>query len=139
MVFYNQKSILSPFAKKAKFGNKSNVYNGRVYHSIKEANYAATLDMLKKATNPNERVKEWSPQYSVDIYIDGVTLTTKPTHTKLFRIIPDFLVTYEDGHEEIHEVKSAFTATLGDWRNKWKILEAVMNHEQPELVLRVIK
>lgn len=139
-MFISQRSLLSPFnRRKAKFGNKTNSYNGRIYHSIKEAQHAQVLDMCKKATDPRERVKEWIPQYSVDIYLDGVTLTTTPTSIKLFRIIPDFLVTYVDGHQEIQEVKSSFTATLGDWRTKWKILEAVMNYEQPDLILKVFK
>lgn len=132
MTFYNQ---FVP--KELKYKNKSTVYDGRTYHSMKEAGYAGTLDMLKRATNPKDRVTEWKPQHIIDIYLDGVIVTTRPTSTKLFRIIPDFLVTFADGHQEIHEVKSNFTKTM-DWKHKWKILEAVYGEEYPEIDLKVI-
>lgn len=125
--------------RRAKYNSKTTSYGERSYHSKKEAGYAQTLDLLKKASNPSERVVSWTPQYSVDVYVDGATLTLKKTPFKLFRIIPDFLVTFADGHQEIHEVKSSFTATLGNWRVKWRILEAVFAIERPDIGLVVIK
>lgn len=136
-MFYRKKTIFNPFAKQNKYLAKSNVYEGRAYHSIKEANHARSLDMMTKATNPEERVKSWKPQFIIDIYLDGNILTTKVTGNKLFRIIPDFWVEMANGDIEIHEIKSAYTAKLGEWRNKWKILTAVYNYEYPEIKLIV--
>lgn len=138
-MYYRKKTLFSPWAKQNKYHAKTNVYEGRAYHSIKESNHAMSLDMMTKATNPDERVKSWTPQFIVDIYLDGPMLTTKPTPTKLFRIIPDFLVEFEDGHKEVHEVKSSFTAKFSEWRTKWKILVEVMNNEHPDWKLVVIE
>ena len=122
--------------KGSKWGAKKVTFGGRLYHSKKEAGYAAQLELQKKATNPRDRVVEVKPQYIVDVYLDGATLTLEHTTQRLFRIIPDFLVTFADGSQQVHEVKGAI---IGDWMLKWRMLEAVMNKERPGIELVLIR
>ena len=100
-----------------KYGAHKHEYNGRVYHSIKEANYAAELDLLIKAGE----VSEWTPQFKIDLKANGRHICT---------YIPDFLVTLPDGSQELHEVKGYMTET---YRIKRKILEATYLYDHPEI------
>jgi len=119
-----------------KFKAKSTEFGGRLYHSKLEASVAADLEIAKKANRDSDRVVEVVPQYPIDIYLDGVTLTTKVTSRRLFRYIIDFYVTFADGHEEFIEAKGM---ELEVWKFKWKITEAVLAQEKPEAILRVVK
>ena len=121
-----------------KFRNKKTTFGGRLYDSKHESSVAADLELMKKATKPEERVIEVKPQYNVDIYFDGVTLTTTPTSHKFFRYIADFFVIFADNHEEIWEAKAKITMT-DVFRLKWKAVEAVFSKEKPELILRIIQ
>lgn len=108
--------------KRTKYGAQSCQYGGTRYHSRKEAAYAATLDMLKKAHGP-ERVKSWERQIRVPLTVNGI-------HVCNWYV--DFLVTYEDGTEEYHEVKGYATDV---YQLKRKLFEAIY----PERVLKVIR
>lgn len=92
-----------------KFRNKPTVYNGRTYHSKKEAEHAAFLDMCMKAQNPAQRVVHWIPQVSIT-FKSGV------------RMIVDFLVLYADGHYEFHEVKGGNVTKTPLYKMKKKTL-----------------
>jgi hypothetical protein len=119
-----------------KYKNKKTTFGGRLYGSKLESSVASDLELARHATKDSDRVVDVKPQYNVDIYIDGVTLTTKPTPRKLFRYIPDFFVEYADGHFEIIEAKGYVTDIF---RFKWKIFEAVYNKEHPDILLKIIK
>ena len=122
--------------KQNKFKNKRTEFGGRIYASKLESSVAADLELARHATNKKDKVVEIWPQHNIDIYLDGTTLTRKPTSNKLFRYIIDFKVQYADGRIEYVEAKGLAMAL---WRFKWKVTEAVLNAEEPEAVLRVIK
>ncbi len=103
-----------------KYGNQSTTYGGLRYDSQKEADYAAQLNLLKRA----KEIQEWQPKPKYRLVVNDLQICT---------IIPDFLVINKDGEEEVHEVKS--TATMTDmWRMKRKLFEALY----PEITYRVI-
>lgn len=109
---------------KSKYRNKNKTYNGRTYDSIKEANYAEELDWRIKAGE----VKEWIPQYKIDIRING-------KHWRNYYI--DFKVILSDGSIEYHEVKGYETEV---WKMKWDAL-LMLREEilEPHAELIVIK
>jgi Protein of unknown function (DUF1064) len=112
-----------PQPKKNKYKASKQRYKGSLYDSRKEANYAATLDMLKKATDPRERVKKWDRQVRVPLIVNGKLIANWYC---------DFEVTYADGRKELHEVKGFDTEV---WRLKRKLFEALY----PKRPMKVIR
>ena len=110
---------------RGKYGSYSATYNGRTYHSRKEALYAAELDLLRKAYLPKDRVVKVEPQINVDLVVNG---------KKVCRIIPDFRVTFADGRVEWHEVKSHGTMTR-EWYVKKRLFEALFPNETYRVIL----
>lgn len=92
-----------------KYNNQSQKYNGRIYHSRKEAAYALELDWRKKA----KEVKDVIPQYKISIDVNGI-------HIANYFI--DFKVILTSGRVEYHEVKGFETDV---WRMKWKLCQAL--------------
>jgi len=88
------------YARKSKYGNVITEYNGRKYHSKKEAIYAKTLDMQKMAMSIHDRVISWTPQVSFTIQVNG---------HHICKYILDFEVIYADGHTEYIDVKGKVT------------------------------
>ena len=109
--------------RRGKFGAVPKSYGGREYHSTKEARYAETLDQLRHAMHPRDRVAEWRPQVPVKLEVNGKLVTT---------YICDFLVTFGDGRQEWHEVKGFETET-------WKIKEKLFRALVPDRRLVVVK
>lgn len=105
----------------SKYGAKTQVYGDRKYHSRKEAGRAAELDLLLKAGE----IKTIIPQYKVDLKVYGVHICN---------YYPDFYVEWTNGDIEIIEVKG-FATEL--WRLKWKLFEAIYNHDYPHIKLTV--
>ena len=103
---------------KSKYGNEQKIYNGRVYHSKREALYAQELDLLKKAGE----IKEWSPQFKLSLDVNG-------NHICNYYI--DFYIIDKFGKEKIAEVKGYETA---EWKLKWRLCKALFG-EKYELVL----
>ena len=121
--FHPYKNAKRP--KKGKYGNHSATYDGNVFDSRKEALYAAELDLLKKARLPKDRVVKVESQVNVDLMVNG---------KKVCRIIPDFRVTFADGHVEWHEVKSHGTMTAV-WRVKKNLFQALFPNEVYRVIL----
>lgn len=92
-------------ARTNKYNAKKTEYNGRYYDSILEANYAAKLDLLKKAGE----IKEIIPQYKISIDIN---------ETHIANYYMDFKVILPDDKIEMHEVKGMETPL---WRMKWRL------------------
>lgn len=95
-------------------GNKyhavSVMYNGRQYHSKKEAAYAAELDLRLKAGDINA----WFPQYKVELIVNKYHICD---------YYVDFQVFHKNGQVELVEVKGFETEV---WRLKRKLLEATV-------------
>lgn len=113
--------------RKSKYGNKSTVFDGRVYHSKFEAGVAKDLELAKHAVQAKERVVKVTPQYRIKLKVNGHHICD---------YLMDFFVEYADGHQEFIEVKG-FETML--WRYKWKLLEAIAPIEYPGIDLRIIK
>lgn len=106
-----------------KFGAQRKDYNGRSYHSLFEANYAAHLDLLKMAGE----ILDWIPQYKIDLRVNG---------KHIVNYYMDFKVITKHGAVEFHETKGAETDT---WRMKWLILEATKDEIEPGVELVLVK
>ena len=104
-----------------KYGAKKIEYNGRLYHSKKEAEKAMELNLLQKAG----KIKKIIPQYKVDLTIYGIHICN---------YYPDFYVEWANGDVEIIEIKGFVTP---DWKLKWKLFEAVYKVENPNIKLTV--
>lgn len=104
-----------------KFGNQTAEYNGSIYHSIKEANYARQLDLRVRAKN--DSLKEWRRQVPVHLYVNGAKICTYTI---------DFVEIDDLGNEMYTEVKGFETP---EWRLKWKLFDALY----PDLEKQVIK
>jgi hypothetical protein len=74
---------------------------------------ASKLDVLKKASDKKDRVKNWERQYKISLDVNGV-------HIANYFI--DFKVEFEDGRKEFWEVKGMETDL---WRLKWKLTKAL--------------
>ena len=107
------------YQKQSKYHSKTCTYNGRKYHSRKEAAYAQELDWRKKAGE----IKEIIPQYKIDIRVNDVHICN---------YYMDFKVILADDTIEMHEVKG-FETDL--WRIKWRLAKALY----PEFIFVLIK
>lgn len=108
-----------------KFGASKKRYGTDLYHSKMEADYAAQLDMLKKARRKADRVLSWARQVKVPLVVDGCFIANW---------ICDFEVTYADGRVELHEVKGFDTEV---WRLKRKLYDALYPKRAMIVILKV--
>lgn len=111
--------------KRAKYHNRSTVYNGISYHSALESFYAAELDYRVRAKD----IKSWERQIKLDLKVNGQHITN---------YYIDFLVYHNDGSREFVECKGL---EMEVWKMKWRILEATFDDfkENPDDRLTVIK
>jgi hypothetical protein len=109
--------------RKKKYGNKTQVYNGKCYDSIKEANYAEDLDWRLKAKD----IKAWDRQVKISLDVNGEHITN---------YFVDFKIIHNDNSIEYVEVKGFATAL---WQLKWLLFEALINEIDPNAVLTVYK
>lgn len=108
-----------------KYKAKRSNYGGYVYDSKREADYAAELDLLKKAG----QILDWDKQFPVRVEPEGIHFFT----TKV-----DFRLHMPDGAYELHEVKSWITMRLGDYRLRKKALELYWLPKHPEYSYHII-
>lgn len=109
--------------KRSKYGAKKTMYEGRLYDSSKEANFAMTLDLLKGAVDPAFRVVSWEPQVRYPLIVNGKLIAT---------YVADFVIVYGDDHVEVIDVKSEFTKKLPIYRLKKKLMLAIHGIEIKE-------
>jgi hypothetical protein len=105
-----------------KFGNKSTQYNGSYYDSIKEADYAQSLDLRMHAKG-KDKLKSWKRQVPIELRINDQKICT-------YKI--DFVETDMNDNDTYTEIKGFETP---EWRLKWKIFDALY----PEYNKQVIK
>jgi len=104
-----------------KYNAKRTEYNGRTYHSKKEADYATQLDMQRHAQNPKDKVIKWIPQVKFAISIN---------EKHICNYYLDFTVFYGDGHVEHIDVKGVKTPV---YKLKKKCVEALYYIEIKEV------
>lgn len=92
-----------------KFNNVPKRYGGRTYQSTLEANYAAHLDLLKKAGE----IQDYETQKVFRLDVNDIHIAN---------YIADFLVVGKHGRLEVHEVKGK---ELSPFRMKWKLMKAL--------------
>ena len=105
----------------SKYGAKSTEYEGQVYHSKKEAGYAAELDLRVRAKD----IKSWRRQVRIPLDVNGY-------HICNYYI--DFELTHNDDTIEYVEVKGFPTEV---WRLKWKLTEALLG-DRDDIKLTVV-
>lgn len=104
-----------------KYNNKKTLYKGTLFDSKKEADYAATLDLLKRASNKKECVLSYEMQVPFQVILN---------EKKICKYFADFRVHYADGRLEIVDVKGMKTAI---YRLKKKLVEAQYEVEIKEV------
>jgi len=106
-----------------KYKAERQTFNGRSYHSKKEADYAVNLEWKKKIGE----IKEIIPQYKLDIRVNGKHITN---------YFIDFKVVLADDTVELIEVKG-FSTDL--WALKWRLTEALLDEIEPGAKLVLVK
>jgi len=111
--------------KRAKYHNRSSIYNGVSYHSGLEARYAFELDMRLRA----KQIRSWERQVKIDLRVNG-------HHINNYYI--DFIVHEKDGSRGFVECKGM---ELEPWKTNWKILEATFESfkKHPDDYMLVVK
>lgn len=109
--------------RRSKYKNKATATGGIIYHSKLEAKYAQDLEWRKKAGE----IRGWSRQVRIE-------LTAHGKHICNYYV--DFVIYHLDDSVEYAEVKGFSTDVF---KIKWKLFEAMMNAEQPEAKLTIIK
>lgn len=89
--------------KRSKYGNTRTEYNGRVYDSKKEADYARTLESLRHAHDIGHRVVRIEYQVPYKITAKQKVVAT---------YFADFRVTYGDLRQEVIDVNGVRTAVF---------------------------
>lgn len=106
-------SFFKPTKRRSKYNATHTQYGGSLYDSRREAEYAASLDIRKRAVNPAERVVKWERQVKTPLVVNGMLVTTWYC---------DFRVWFADGREEWHEVKGLATP---EFKMKEKLFRAL--------------
>jgi hypothetical protein len=101
---------------KNKYFNVRQTYNNYNYDSKLEANFAASLDTLKRAG----KIADWQKQKTIKLYAYDRFICA-------YRI--DFVVEHLDGTLEYLEVKGYPTQV---WKFKWKLFEAQLAETEPQ-------
>ena len=97
---------------------KGAIYDGHLYHSKKEGNYARDLDLLLKAGE----IKSYRKQVTYPLKVNGKLIC---------KIIPDFVIIDKNGLEIVQEVKGRATDS---WRIKWKLFDALYPDLKKEII-----
>lgn len=104
-----------------KYGNSITEYNGRRYHSAKEAKYAEELDWKLKG----KVIKSWKPQVRIRIDVNGQHICD---------YILDFLVENNDGSLEYIDIKGYKKGVAYQFfKIKKNLIKAIHNIEIKEL------
>jgi hypothetical protein len=90
-------------------GNRKTEFAGDIYHSKREADYAAELSYACAGRD----IKGWERQVRLPLIVNG---------TKIAVYAIDFVIEHLDGSKEYIEVKGFETPV---WKLKWKLFEAL--------------
>ena len=123
MIVQNNKLYSKKYQNRNKYKAVKQTFNGRSYHSKKEAEYAQQLHLRKLAGEITEII----PQYPLRLYVKD---------KKICNYFIDFKITLADGTVQLIEVKGFETAL---WRLKWKLTEALLDELEPGAELVLVK
>lgn len=114
----NRDGVLSE-VRGSKMGNHPTEYGGVKYHSKREADYAAELDLRTRGKD----IGGWERQVRIPLIVEGKMIAD---------YVIDFVIQHKDGPLEYVEVKGHETAV---WKLKWKLFEALY----PDLKKTIIR
>lgn len=100
-------------------GKAQRTFQGRVYHSIAECQYAASLELRKRCKD----ISGWHPQYRLPLIVDG---------SLICNMTVDFMVDHVDGTHELIEVK-------GFEREAYKLMAKLLRALYPQMRYTVVK
>ena len=95
-MMYSTLTKVNMMPQRSKYGAVKTTYNGRIFDSKKESEFAMELDILRKAKRAADRVLSVEYQVPYEFQVN---------RTHVFTYIADFRVTYADGHQMIFDVK----------------------------------
>jgi hypothetical protein len=98
---------------RSKYNAKKTLFDGVMYDSKAEAQFASILKIAMKATDVNERVILIERQHVYEIVANGKYIA---------KYISDFRVTYANGIVKVYDVKGMVTPL---YRLKKKLVEAI--------------
>lgn len=104
-----------------KYGAVKKEYNGRVYHSKGEANYARELDLRKRAGE----IAEITPQFRLSLDVNGVHICN---------YICDFMVVTRDGEKQLHEYKGGIETD--SFKLKWQLCRAIWGNKYKMILIK---
>ncbi len=104
----------------SKYHNIKTEYGGRSFMSKKEARYARTLDALKYAKDPKEKVVSYETQ--VPFLLQEKFIDNKGNKHQEIKYLADFVVKYKDGREEVIDIKASKGFTTDVYKLKKKML-----------------
>lgn len=106
--------------RKNKYGAKKTVFGDRLYGSKLEASYAKQLDTAKKG----KAIKDFQPQFRLRLDVNGYHICD---------YLVDFLVTNNDGTQELWEIKGFATPLF---QYKWRLTEALYGDKYKMVIYR---
>ena len=116
---WSKEQLSKRLDKKSKYSSNPTEYNGVKYASKKEANYAGSLDLLKRAN----AIKEWEREPRFIFHAYGERITT-------YKI--DFKIIHNDNSIEYVEIKGGKSTQTQVWKIRWKFLKAYLKMHEPE-------
>lgn len=109
-----------------KFGAQKTEYNGNKYDSKSESLYALTLDIKRKADDPDQKVLKVERQVLYEVVVESVLIC---------KYYLDFRVTYHDRIECIDVKGYKKGAAYQVFRIKKKLVEAIYGIKILEITL----
>lgn len=124
--------------------HKKAVYNGIIYHSSWEAEYAKELDLRKNAGD----IKDWRRQVKIEINVldndnkpeltDRTMLELKKENKNAVHICNyyiDFVIVHNDNSLEYAEIKGA---RMELWKLKFRLFESIFKMLHPDIKITII-
>jgi len=109
--------------KSNKYGARKTEYNGVMYDSKRESEYARELDLRVRAHD----ILSWQRQVKYPMIVKDIKITT---------YVADFVITHNNGHIEIVDIKGVETPVF---KLKAKLLKALYVQDNEFVTFNIIK
>jgi len=116
-------TALNPPNKSNKYGARKTEYNGVMYDSKRESEYARELDLRVRAHD----ILSWQRQVKYPMIVKDIKITT---------YVADFVITHNNGHIEIVDIKGVETPVF---KLKAKLLKALYIQDNEFVTFNIIK
>lgn len=95
--------------KRSKYSAVKTIFSGKTYDSKLEARYAQFIELMIKSGE----AESVEPQHTLRLEVNGELIC---------KYIPDFMITFSDGHIEMWDAKGMETK---DFKIKWKLAKVL--------------